>query len=94
MRKYFFEKPGKIREYLLASIGKIKPSIILKNTLIIDVYSGDIHSGNIVIYKDRIVGIRKEDIKAELEVDVKGKYVAPGFMDAHIHIEKYVISSA
>lgn len=92
MRKYFFEKPGKIREYLLASIGKIKPSIILKNALIIDVYSGDIHGGNIVIYKDRIVGIRKEDVEAELEVDVKGKYVAPGFMDAHIHIESTLLA--
>jgi len=92
LRKYFFKEPGEIREYLLASLGKIKPSIVLKNSLIIDVCSGDIYSGNVVIYKDRIVGVCSGHVKAEVEIDVKEKYLAPGFMDAHIHIESTLLT--
>lgn len=83
-----------LREELKSIIdvaNKRKPAdIVIKNGKIIDVYQSKIIEGNIAIVGKYIVGIG--DYEGERTIDVNGKYVSPGFIDAHMHIESTYVS--
>ena len=75
-----------------------KADLILKNANIIDVITGRIRPGSIII-KDgvilRVVDNGSNDTAdAEKVVDLNGAYVSPGFMDAHLHLESTMVSPA
>jgi adenine deaminase len=59
--------------------------LLLTHAKIINVFSGEIAEGNIAIAGGRIVGIG--DYQAEQIRDLSGRFVAPGFIDPHVHIE-------
>lgn len=77
-------------ELLKYSLSIEKSSLVLKNAQMINVYSGEIELCDIAIHDGIIVGIGSyEGIH---EIDMKGLYVAPGFIDAHVHIESSMLS--
>ena len=59
---------------------------MLKNARIIDVLTGRIREGSVAIKDGIILGI-SDGYKGKTEIDLKGAYVSPGFMDAHLHLE-------
>jgi adenine deaminase len=59
--------------------------LLLTNARIVNVFSGRIIDGSIAIKNGYIVGFG--DYKAADTVDVEGRFVAPGFIDSHVHIE-------
>ncbi len=69
--------------------------MLLINANIINIYTGEILKGNIGIINDKIAFVDygndninyKQIIKDTKTIDLKGKFVAPTFIDAHIHIE-------
>ena len=65
--------------------GKKKADLVLKNGSIVDVCSGKIFKADLAIAEGYIAGFGEYD--GEVEVDIEGKYISPGLMDAHIHIE-------
>ena len=65
--------------------GNKKADLVLKNGSIVDVCSGKIFKADLAIAEGYIAGFGEYD--GEIEVDIEGKYIAPGIMDAHIHIE-------
>jgi adenine deaminase len=79
---------------LIAVARGIAPAdLILSNAKIINTFSGEIEEGNVAIYRDRIAGI--SDYKNAKEViDLKGKYVAPGLINGHVHIESSMLHIA
>lgn len=71
----------------LAVARKDKPAnLVLRNAQLMNVITGEIYPTDIVVH-DRYVVALGEGYEAEKEVDLNGKYVAPGFIDAHVHIE-------
>lgn len=62
---------------------------LLKNAKIINVFTESVDETNILIKDDKIIGVggyySEED--ADVTRDLGGKYVCPGFVDGHIHIE-------
>ena len=70
--------------------GVTPADLVLKNCQIIDVFSHGIEKNDIAIHDGVIVGIG--DYKGVKEIDVKGKYVAPGFIDGHVHIESSMLT--
>jgi adenine deaminase len=79
---------------LIAVARGIAPAdLILSNARIINTFSGEIEEGNIAIYGDRIAGVG--DYKNAKEVvDLKGKYVSPGLINGHVHIESSMLHIA
>lgn len=70
--------------------GRTKASLVLKNCRIINVFTHEIISGDIAIEDDRIAAIGEyEGVK---EIDLQGKYVAPGLIDGHLHIESSMVT--
>lgn len=64
-----------------------KPAaVLLKNANLVNVFSGEVYRTDIAIRRSRIVGLGP-GYEAEQVIDLDGKYVAPGYIDAHVHIE-------
>ena len=59
--------------------------LVLKNGTIIDVKERKLIKGDLAVSKGKIAGIGS--FSGEREVDCSGKYLCPGFIDAHVHIE-------
>ena len=62
---------------------------LLKNAKVVNVFTESIDLTNVLIEDDRITGIGTyyNDADADVVEDLGGKYVCPGFIDGHIHIE-------
>lgn len=63
---------------------------MLRNARIINVFSGDIHDGNVAVANGTVVGIG--DYEGRETVDLHGAYLAPGFVEGHIHIESSMLT--
>ena len=70
---------------------KIEVDLILKNGKYLDVKTREFKQGNIAINKGKIVGING-NFSSKEEQDISGKFIVPGFIDGHIHLESSVIS--
>jgi len=65
--------------------GNVKADLVIKNGFIVDVCSGKVFKADLAIAGGYIAGFG--EYEGGREIDVKGKYISPGLMDAHIHIE-------
>lgn len=72
------------------ALGVKKADLVLKNCNIVNVFTHEIEQGDIAIANGIIVGIGS--YKGEIERDMKGKYVSPGFIDGHVHIESSMLT--
>lgn len=70
--------------------GRVPADLVLKNGKIVNVLSCEVHEGDVAIAGERIVGLG--DYEGRETVDLRGAYVCPGFIDAHIHIESSMLS--
>jgi adenine deaminase len=70
--------------------GDLPGDLLISNAKIVNVFSGEIESGNVIIYKGRIAGIG-DYTKAKEVLDLKGKYLAPGLINGHTHIESSIL---
>ena len=64
--------------------------ILLKNGRLVNVYTGEVYPADIAIAHSRIVGLG-EGFAARETYDLEGRYVCPGFIDAHVHIESSMV---
>jgi adenine deaminase len=63
--------------------------LLLKNAKVINVFTGDIDETNVAIVHSRVAGLG--DYQARQVEDLHGRYVCPGFIDAHVHIESAMV---
>ena len=73
-----------------AAVGKTKAELVLKHAKIVNVFTETIEEGDIAIEDGIIVGIG--DYEGDVETDLKGAYVCPGFLDGHIHLESSMVT--
>lgn len=90
---------GKINRKLMkkqkvidAAAGRKKADLVLKNATYVNVFSGELITEDIAVTEGLIVGLGSYEGVAE--VDMSGKIVCPGFLDAHIHLESSLVSPA
>ena len=77
---------------IAAAAGREKADLVLKNAKYLNVFSNEFLSGDIAVANGLIAGVGKYDGKTE--IDVSGKLVLPGFIDAHIHLESSMVTPA
>ena len=69
--------------------------ILLKYGNVINVFTAEVENTNVLIEDDTIIGVGSyEDHEADIVEDVTGKYICPGFIDGHIHIESSMLLPA
>ncbi len=67
------------------AMGRAVPDFILKGGNVVDVFRGKILKADVIIKDGIICGVG--NYSGENEINIEGKYVMPGFADAHVHIE-------
>lgn len=77
---------------IAVAAGGEKADLVLKNAKYLNVFSNEFLSGDIAVANGLIAGVGKYDGKTE--IDVSGKLVLPGFIDAHIHLESSMVTPA
>lgn len=79
------------RELIKVAMGYSNATLKLENANLVNVFSGEIYLANIYIYKKYIadiVEVEKDNFKkADKIIDIQEKYLVPGFIDSHLHIE-------
>ncbi|MBQ6832042.1 MAG: adenine deaminase [Oscillospiraceae bacterium] len=72
--------------------GRKKADLVLKNATYVNVFSGELATEDIAVTEGLIVGLGQYE--GITEVDMTGRIVCPGFIDAHIHLESSLVSPA
>ena len=70
--------------------GEGKADLLLKNCRLVNVLSGRIERTSVAVSSGTIIGVG--DYRAGKIIDLKGGYLAPGFIDAHVHIESSMVT--
>lgn len=76
--------------------GSEPADLLLTHARIVDVFHHGLIDGDVAIIEDRIAGIRAAHLprhyRARETYDLQGSYLAPGLIDAHVHIESSMVS--
>lgn len=68
-----------------------KAELVLRNAMIADVFTDEIRRADIAVADGYIAAVGGSYEGTE-EIDLNGKYVLPGFMDAHLHLESTMVT--
>lgn len=82
-------------DLIAVALGKRPADLVVKNAQIVNVHTREIYSGGVAVAGQRIalVGEIEGAIGPNTEVvDAGGKYLVPGFIDAHIHVESTLLT--
>ena len=76
--------------FLTIARGDAPADLLLRNGQVVNVFTGEIITADIAIAADTIVGVGT-GYEAREEFDLDGRYVCPGLIDAHVHIESSMV---
>ncbi|MCL7453171.1 MAG: adenine deaminase [Anaerolineae bacterium] len=77
---------------IAAARGDEPADLLFKNARLVNVFAGEIHAADIAVHAGRVVGWGTYE--ARKVIDLGGRFVCPGFMDAHVHLESSMVQPA
>lgn len=80
----------KKRRIINAAAGREPADLVLKHATYVNVFSNELCHGDLAVAEGLIVGMG--EYHGAVEIDMTGKIVLPGFLDAHIHLESSLVS--
>ena len=81
-----------LSDLLRFSRGDEPCDVLLANARVVNVLSGEILEGNVGLVRSYIAGVG--DYEARQVIDLEGAFLAPGLIDAHVHIESSLVPPA
>ncbi len=81
---------GKMADLISVARGQKPADLVLTNARVVNVFNGEIESGNVAIYNGYIAGIG-DYREAKKVIDLQGKYLTPGLINGHVHIESSLL---
>jgi len=81
---------SKYEKRLKIAAKREKADLVIKNASIVNVFTGELMEGDIAISDDSIAGIG--DYEGKSSIDAKGKFIIPGLIDGHVHIESSMLT--
>jgi len=82
-----------LKELISVARGEMPADLLLKNARIVNTFTGEIEQADVAIYGDRIAGVGDYG-KAREIIDLQGKFLAPGLINGHTHIESSMLHPA
>lgn len=79
-----------IKKLINAAQEKTVPDLVLKNGTVLNVFTGELLHEDVAIAKGYIIGTGS--YTARKEVDVNGKFIVPGFINSHVHVESSMVT--
>ena len=76
-------------EFIRAARGAVEADLLLRGGRVVNVFTHECVDTSVAVRGDRIVGLG--DLPAREVIDVSGRYVCPGLIDAHVHIESSML---
>ncbi len=73
--------------------GDIPADLVLADAGIVNVFTGEIERGNVAVCGGKIAGIGDYS-RAKEVINLNGKYLAPGLIDGHVHLESSMLDVA
>ena len=70
--------------------GLEKAPVVLKGASVLNVFTEEWDVADIAIHDDTIIGVGT--YSGETEYDYSGKYIVPGFIDSHLHLESTLVN--
>jgi adenine deaminase len=80
-----------LAQFLSVARGDEPAGLVLREGRVVNVFTGEIVAADVAVAGDRIVGVGHGYDAAE-EVDLGGRYVCPGLIDAHVHVESSMVT--
>ena len=81
-----------LKRLIRVARGEEPADLVLRNARLVNVFSGEVHPADVAICDDRIAGIGVYSGKEEL--DLEGRYLCPGLIDGHVHLESAMVHPA
>ena len=82
--------PSRLANLIAVARGERPADLILANARVVNVFNGQIEPGNVAIYDHSIAGVGDYHQAKEV-LDLAGKYLAPGLINGHTHIESSML---
>lgn len=79
-----------LEERIRAARGEKEADLLIRGAKLVNVLSGRIHETGVAVSDGRIAGFG--DYPAKEVVDAAGRWVCPGLMDAHVHVESSMVT--
>ena len=79
-----------LERFVRIAQGMEKAELVLKNAQVFHAFTGEFIQGDIAIAEGRVAGIGSYE--GEREINLAGKYITPGFIDGHVHMESSMLS--
>ncbi len=76
-------------EFIEVARGDEPADLLLKNARVANVFTGEIQETHVALFDSRIVGLG--EYRAREVINLQGRYLCPGFIDAHVHIESAMV---
>ena len=77
-------------ELIQAARGDAPVDLLLTNCRLVNIYSGEVYPTEIAILGGRIAGLGP-GYQARETLDLGGRFVCPGFINAHVHVESSMV---
>lgn len=90
-------QPSDKRALMAAALGRTDCDLAIKNTRYVNLFTGEVYPATVYIHQGFVVHVEDKDLDAGLEkarrvVDAEGRYIVPGLIDAHVHIESSLMT--
>jgi len=79
-----------LKKRISAAKGEIPADLVLRGASVVNVFSGEIQEKDVAVYDEIIVGFGS-DLHGKEEVDIRGKWIVPGLIDGHLHVESSML---
>jgi len=83
---------AKLQKIIRAARGEIPADLVLKGGKVINVFSCEIQETDVAVCEDQIVGLGSYQGRETL--DCRHRFICPGFIDGHFHIESTWLTPA
>ena len=82
-----------LAELIAVARGDRPADLVLTGARVVDVFSGEVFAGEVAVAGGRIAGLGPAGTwRGEEERDLGGGFLAPGLIDAHVHIESSLVT--
>lgn len=83
-----------LRRRIDVALGKKKGDLLLKDGQVVNVFTGQIQSANVILADGWIAGVGPYEWMARQTIDLHGRAVLPGLIDSHMHLESTLLTPA
>jgi adenine deaminase len=89
-------KLSQLKDLISCARGEIPSDLLLINGTLVNVITRELYKADVAIYRNWIANVSEQgslDPKnSKKTIDITGNFIAPGFIESHLHIESTMLS--